>query len=42
MKLNLQKTTAAVLAVVFSAGAFAANKPHSGKSRPQRRENRTG
>ena len=25
MKLNLQKTTAAVLAVVFSAGAFAAN-----------------
>ena len=25
MKLNLQKTTAAVLAVLFSAGVFAAN-----------------
>ena len=29
MKLNLQKTTAAVLAVVFSAGAFAANNAYN-------------
>ncbi len=29
MKLNLQKTTAAVLAVLFSAGVFAANNAQS-------------
>ena len=29
MKLNLQKTTAAVLAVVFSVGAFAANNAYN-------------
>lgn len=29
MKMNLQKTTAAVLAVVFSAGAFAANNAYN-------------
>ena len=29
MKLNLQKTTAAVLAVLFSAGVFAANNAYN-------------